>query len=204
MTREIKAAPAGRLASKQGYRIHNALRISLRLKIAASALAVMAACVWTPLFAQEAAPQSLPNAIATAGPAANPSARIPQSTRHSVSPLNTYHRVICVVPYVGQGTREDPRRPKYAPVSSLGNPHLTPAVAPSRAGIIAYKQIPTDDNQFAIVEFVAVNHAAFASILADTSILTFEKDKHARVEIETALKKLKKEFVLESLGAITQ
>ncbi len=64
-----------------------------------------------------------------------------------VDPTNTYVRVICVVPLVGSGAQDDPKRPMYAP---------WPAVAPtSRTSIIAYSQQISDDGGSALVEFVA-------------------------------------------------
>src|SRR5271166_2596258 len=108
------------------------------------------------------------------------------SAQHSVDPRNTYHRVICVVPLVGAGTAQDPRRPLYAP--SLGSA--------SPDGIIAFTQVPTDDGKSAIVEFVAKNRKALQTILADTAITTFEKGTQSASAIETALKRFKQDFNL--------
>ena len=63
---------------------------------------------------------------------------------------NTHERVLAVVPMVGSGTPDDPRRPMYAPV---------PGGAPSREGIIAFTYQVSDDGKFALVEFVAHDHA---------------------------------------------
>ena len=41
-----------------------------------------------------------------------------------VDPRQTYHRVVCVVPYTGSGTAADPKRPLYAPTASA---HRMPA-----------------------------------------------------------------------------
>src|SRR5581483_6304632 len=68
---------------------------------------------------------------------------------------NTYERIICVVGYQGAGTPEDPKRPMFVPApSAFSNPA-------DRSGIIAYKQIASDDGRFAIVELVAEDRAAF-------------------------------------------
>jgi len=37
--------------------------------------------------------------------------------QHRADPKNLYERLICVVPMIGAGTHEDPRRPLFAPVS---------------------------------------------------------------------------------------
>ena len=37
------------------------------------------------------------------------------AAQRRVDPKFTYQRVIAVVPFVGQGTASDPRRPQYAP-----------------------------------------------------------------------------------------
>ena len=106
--------------------------------------------------------------------------------QHRVDPRNTYHRIICVVPLVGTGTAEDPRRPLHAPTLISASPD----------GIIAFTQVPTDDGKFAIVEFVARSRKAFQAILADTAITTFEKGAQSATAVEAALRKLKKDFDL--------
>lgn len=40
-------------------------------------------------------------------------AAIPAQRR--VDPRNAYQRIICIVPLVGKGTADDPKRPQYAP-----------------------------------------------------------------------------------------
>ncbi len=82
--------------------------------------------------------------------------------QHKVDSRNTYERVLAVVPFTGKGTRDDPRRPMYAPAPSQMN-------AASRAGILAFNFVESDDHQFALVEFVATNRAAFQQILVDPS-----------------------------------
>jgi len=111
-----------------------------------------------------------------------------------VDPRNMYHRVICVVPYVGQGTESDPRRPKYAPWPSM-DPQ-------SRNAIIAYNHVSSDDGRFAIVEFVARDAAAFDVILHDGQVRTFVKGKHTRVEIETEVRKYRRDFDLDHFGVV--
>lgn len=110
----------------------------------------------------------------------------PVSSQPRVDPKNLYERLICVVPMVGAGTYTDPRRPLFAPTQAdvTGD------------GIIQFSFEESDDGKFAIVELVARDRKAFAAILADRrpEIKVFEKGKHSRAEIETELKKYKRNF----------
>lgn len=63
---------------------------------------------------------------------------------------HTYERLIYVVPMVGKGTYDDPRRPKYAPASAQADAKSAETRA-ARTGIIAYHAIPSDDGQYALV-----------------------------------------------------
>jgi hypothetical protein len=72
------------------------------------------------------------------------------SGQRRVDPKNTYARIICVVPIVGNGTNNDPKRPQYAPW-----PPPTAAQARSRSTILAFSQQVSDDGKFALLELVA-------------------------------------------------
>ena len=86
---------------------------------------------------------------------------IPAWPQSKVDAANSYHRVICVVPLIGSGTWDDPKRPMFAPTSSeLGR---------GKSGILAYYQEPSDDGQSAIVLFVAVDRASLQPILTTTA-----------------------------------
>jgi hypothetical protein len=113
----------------------------------------------------------------------------------------THERLIAVVPMVGKGTYDDPRRPKFAPVAS-GEKAADARAA--RTGIIAYHAIPSDDGQYALVEFVAVDRAAFAEILTDESLKgkVFEKGRDRRENIEREFVKHKRRFNLDELGVM--
>jgi hypothetical protein len=106
---------------------------------------------------------------------------------------NTHHRVLAAVPFVGSGTYADPRRPAYAPLPVRGT-------APSRSAIIAFSCQPSDDKQLNVCEFVAADPAALRPILADRSIKAFEKGKARKADIETELKKHKKDFDLDKFA----
>jgi hypothetical protein len=96
---------------------------------------------------------------------------------------------------VGAGTSEDPRRPAYAPL---------PTGAPSADGIIAFSYQESDDGQFALVEFVARNRAAFKELQADNNpaIKVFFKGQDKLSDIIAAFQKLKRNMDVESLRAV--
>ncbi len=129
-----------------------------------------------------------PNQPAPTQPSAEPKhASIPTSQR-PVSPTQTYHRVLAIVPLAGSGTHDDPIRPMFAPA---------PSAAPvSRTGIIAYQHQVTDDGKMAIVEFVAPTRAAFAELFAsqDPSVKVFEVGQHSQAEIQAAFQQVKASF----------
>ena len=114
--------------------------------------------------------------------------------QHRVDPRNTYNRAICIVPIVGKGTPDDPKRPQYAP--------WPPNPPQSRTGIIAYSLLASDDRAFALVEFVSADRSAFQAILADKQLKVFEKGKDKKDDIEKELKKYRKDFDLSLLGTV--
>jgi hypothetical protein len=111
-----------------------------------------------------------------------------------VDPQNLYQRVICVVPIVGKGTPDDPKRPQYAP--------WPPAPADARSGIIAWSFQPSDDGKYALAEFVARDRSAFQAILSDKQLKVFEKGKDKKDDLEKELKKFRKDFDLTSFGTV--
>src|SRR5436305_3515763 len=96
-----------------------------------------------------------------------------------------YERVMAVVPLVGKGTFYDPKRPLYAP--TLAELH---AAASTRTGILGFTQVLSDDGQFALVEFVARDRAAF-QILSDRSIKAFLRGRDKREDVEAEFLKHK-------------
>ena len=120
----------------------------------------------------------------------------------------SYERLLAVVPMVGAGTYEDPRRPKYAPTGSLHIPQVDPgdgaqpnseAIQPVRTGILGFTFVLSDDSQFALVQFVAASKADLKEILADSSVKSFVKGKTRRVDIETEFRKFKSDINLDRL-----
>lgn len=114
-----------------------------------------------------------------------------------VDPRNMYERVMAIVPLVGKGTLNDPKRPMYAPAPT----DVRPAV---RTGILGYNFVESDDGKFALVEFVAKDRSAFKSILADATIKTFLKSSAKPQDIQTEFKKYKKDFDFANFGLRAQ
>ena len=123
--------------------------------------------------------------------------------QHSVDPGRMYQRVYAIVPMVGSGTWDDPKRPLGAPA-----PHqITPGV---RTGIIAFNHVESDDGKYALVEIVAANRQELAAITsplqAQLSQLPataavggvtpqlFDQSTASQSTVETAFKKLKRNF----------
>lgn len=95
-----------------------------------------------------------------------------------------------VVPIVGKGTWEDPRRPAY--VKEMG---------------AEYRWVESDDGRMAIVEVkvegVGLERAeAVKSAAGKAGVSWFENGKNGKEEVEIELKKIRKDFDLELfLGA---
>jgi hypothetical protein len=106
---------------------------------------------------------------------------------------NTHERVVAIVPMVGRGTEDDPRRPMFAPLPP------GPYEERSRDGIIAFTYQESDDGRYALVEFVALDRAAFKPILEEkrADIKVFHKGKTKRADIETEFRKFKRNFDIE-------
>ena len=121
----------------------------------------------------------------------------PARAQQPVDPKNMYERVLAIVPLAGSGTVEDPVRPLYAPSPRTTNPT-------SRAGIIAYTYVPSDDGKFALVEFVARDRTAFKAILADTTVQAWTKGVNQLADAITAFKLIKKNFDITTFGVRVQ
>lgn len=121
----------------------------------------------------------------------------PSLAQQPVDPHNLHERVLCVVPIVGSGTMEDPRRPMYAPLPPKAGE------ARSRADIHSFTWLESDDGRFALVEFVALDRIAFAAIYAEgrSDVKVFEKGKARRQDIEGEFRKHRKDFDLDRFVA---
>jgi hypothetical protein len=108
-------------------------------------------------------------------------------------PVDSKHlneRVLVIVPLVGAGTYQDPKRPLFAPESGEKD---------DSDGVQSFEWQPTDDGQFAIAEFVARDPKVIADIVADRSVVeAFIKGKAKKDDIEKELKKYRKDFTFEA------
>src|SRR5437868_13223219 len=66
---------------------------------------------------------------------------VPVKAQHRVDPHNLYERLYAIVPIIGKGTLDDPKRPMYAPAPSQQNPT-------SRTGILGFTHVVSDDGRF--------------------------------------------------------
>jgi hypothetical protein len=103
-----------------------------------------------------------------------------------VDPRQTYERIIAIVPMVGTGQPNDPKRPLFSDTPKL----------------IGYQAELSDDGQFALVEFVARSRADLASIspLRDARAQVFRKSDARREDIIREFQKLKRKFNLDTFG----
>lgn len=112
-----------------------------------------------------------------------------------VAPSNLYERVLCVVPMVGRGTAEDPRRPDHVPWPP------DPKAVAAGEGILAFSYQVSDDGQVALVELVARDRRALAPVLNDRrpEVKVFERGKARAAEIEAEFRKHTRDFDLDRL-----
>ncbi|NMB75170.1 MAG: hypothetical protein GYA21_08575 [Myxococcales bacterium] len=111
---------------------------------------------------------------------------------------NMYERVICVVPMVGKGTADDPRRPMFAPLPGKEGPRAD--------GIMAWSFVLSDDGNMAVVEFVARDRSAFKEILnaGRADVRSFRKGHDQRDDIEQEFRKHRKNFSMDELRTVTR
>ena len=100
-------------------------------------------------------------------------------------------RLILIVPVVGGGTAQDPKRPLFAPTPE-------DRTRDGAAGILSYTAVLSDDQKFALVELVAQDRKAFDAILketrADIKRFDHQKGKDKGDDIELEFRKYKKNF----------
>jgi hypothetical protein len=114
-----------------------------------------------------------------------------------VDSRNQHERLIALVPFVGSGTMDDPKRPMFAPKPGEVDPG-------SRTGIVAFHFIPTDDGTMAIVELIARDKAAFQPILNSnvSGALFFLRGRDDPGAMVTALQKYRKDLSLQTFGTV--
>lgn len=112
-----------------------------------------------------------------------------------VDALLSHERLLCIVPMVGTGKADDPRRPAFAPKPGEADPQ-------SKTAILGFTYRLSDDGQWALVEFVARDRAAFRNILADTRSKAFVRGRVSRAQVETEFRKLRKDFDLNTFRGV--
>ena len=120
-----------------------------------------------------------------------------------------YQRIICVVPLIGAGTLDDPKRPLFTPVAGRTSTDPELSSLPVSKGfkeppaIVAYQSLVSDDGQSAIVEYVARDRATFGPLLTNNSIKIFDRQTTKAADLIRELRKFKKDFNLRQLKAGT-
>jgi len=115
--------------------------------------------------------------------------------QHRVDPSRMYSRIYAIVPMIGSGTWEDPKRPMFAPLPG----QMTPG---SRTGIIGFNSVASDDGNFALVEIVAATRLELAKITAPVSaalatvpgLQMFDRSVTPDATVQSAFQLLKKNF----------
>jgi len=116
--------------------------------------------------------------------------------QNRVSPEMMYHRVWAVVPLIGKGTPDDPRRPMFVPSRA----EQAARAKGSRSGILGYSMQVSDDGNFALVEFVGATPADLKFIVNArvAGVKAFERGTATKADIEAEFQKYKRGFSLNS------
>lgn len=126
----------------------------------------------------------------------------PGYSQQPVSLRNTHERVLCIVPMVGRGTEDDPRRPLFAPTEAERATERAiqqvseETAAASRKGIVAYTFQESEDGKTALVEFVALDRESLSPILESkrTDIQVFVRGQAKKADVEAAFRQYKRSF----------
>ncbi|MEZ5356824.1 MAG: hypothetical protein R2762_29655, partial [Bryobacteraceae bacterium] len=115
---------------------------------------------------------------------------VPGWSQYQVEERHRHERLIAVVPMIGSGTYEDPKRPL-----------LTPASVKADDGILAYSYELSDDGKSAIVEIVARDRKALQPILnaGRADVKAFLKGRDKLEDVEREVRKVKKDFAVEKM-----
>ena len=119
--------------------------------------------------------------------------------QNRVSPEMMYHRVWAVVPLIGSGTHDDPKRPMFVPSPAEQAAKLKNG---DRSGVIGYSMQVSDDGNFALVEFVGATPADLKFIVNSQTagVKAFERGIATKPQIEAEFQKYKKGFALSSFA----
>lgn len=113
--------------------------------------------------------------------------------QHRVDSRNTYERVYAVVPWVGANSKADPKRPMFAPTPVQRDPA-------SRAGILAFQCIASDNGALALCEFVAKDRGALNAVLNTPGIKAFLKGRDKADDVVAEFSKHVKNFDINRFG----
>ena len=115
--------------------------------------------------------------------AALPALLLGQAQFRKVDPQLTHDRIIAIVPIIGTGTTNDPKRPQYTD-------------APGLTGFTAEL---SDDGRHALVEFVAKDRKLL-DIIANSGQRLERKESFTKDSIYEDFKRYKKSFKQERFG----
>ena len=123
--------------------------------------------------------------------------------QNRVSPEMMYHRVWAVVPLIGKGTPDDPRRPMFVPTLAE---QAVRWKSGDRSGILGYSMQISDDGLLALVEFVGATPADLKFIVNSRApgVKAFERGTATKAEIQAEFQKYKANFSLNSIAAGAQ
>jgi len=124
---------------------------------------------------------------------------VPIVAQQRVSPNHRHERIRCVVPMVGSGSYDDPRHPAFvSPQADNSAESLNPSDESSgKVPLLSYSYQLSDDGQFALVEFVALDKSAFDEIKAEAArqgFKVFEDGKQKKSDILREFRKYKKNY----------
>lgn len=111
-----------------------------------------------------------------------------------VDDRNLGERIILIVPIVGAGTVDDPKRPLFVPTQA----DREVARASKEPLITSYSVVLSDDRKYALVELVADDRKALEAVLketrSDVKRFDIQKGKAKKEDIELEFRKYKKDF----------
>jgi hypothetical protein len=111
---------------------------------------------------------------------------LPLAAQRSVPAEVMYHRVLAVVPIIGSGTADDPRRPMLTP-SPGEMKAFSQADARKRPDILGYQMQLSDNGKFAIVEFVFSSPAAYSRTLKQAAASLTNRPQQITGSVDTSV-----------------
>jgi hypothetical protein len=123
--------------------------------------------------------------------------------QNRVSREMMYHRVWAIVPLIGSGKPDDPKRPMFAPTLAEQTAKLKNG---DRSGVIGFSMQVSDDGKSALVEFIGEKPSELKFIVNSQAagVMVFERGIATKAQIEAAFQKYKAGFTLNSLAGRPQ